>query len=316
MVKKKSTLRAVDVVIAILVAILIAYCIATANASESPYEQAKERMDQLLRRIDQESPPASMTKVEWSEEQPPVLAYTDTGNRAYMITAAWCGPCRLSKKNCGSLIGSAGSGAPVEMIDVDARPRYAAEMNIRHAAVIPAWVIVRDDGKEIARTVGSQSEYSLRAMLLKYDVTAEQQIVPGEAITIATISSGPTTKAVVAAFTQHLAGMGDNGEFPVGGLFDRDVSVPDDVPRILSLLMAGEPVEIPDAGLSITWNGPRRRLEFASSDQLTINPPMVVQLQKWKMSVTTTLSGVEISDEGREIRFLLKGPDFTVRFTP
>jgi len=258
--------------------------------------------------------PASPS-VMWSEEQP-VASPVKTGRRCYMITSESCGPCRRSKTDCGELIDEEGSGSPVEIISIDSRPYYFREMGIRQAPTIPTWIILDEGGREVVRTSGYQSRSSLLSLLSRHNVNANTQSVTAEPMLVATVYSEPSSSALVAAFAEHLSRKEKGGDFPVGGLFDRDMSVPEQVPQILAVLMSGDPIEIEEAGLRITWQGAGREIQFISKDELKLTPSVNVRLEKWKMAVTTTLSGLEISDEGRTVRFILKGPDFTVRFVP
>ena len=209
----------------------------------------------------------------WPFEQPPVKAVA-AGNRCYMVTAEWCPPCRRSKNKCGDLIGDPGSGAPVETINVDQRPNYAAEMGLRHARSLPTFITVDASGKETSRRVGEQSRSSLQSILRRYQVNVTTSVAaPDPAVTVATVSTAPSTTAIVAALAEYLARTQEGNEFPVGGLFERDLSVPAHVPQILAILMAGKPVEIQEAGLKITWTGPDRKVQFVGAEELKLTPP-------------------------------------------
>tara|TARA_R110002110_G_scaffold24758_3_gene92398 strand:+ start:4077 stop:4964 length:888 start_codon:yes stop_codon:yes gene_type:complete len=287
--------------------IVIAICmgICPTDADDS-YLAARKRMQEIL------EGETKLPSIEWSHEDQ-VVAATVQANQCYMITATWCGPCRQSKKNCGELIGETGSGAPVTIVDIGSRPSYAKELGIVHAKSIPAWVVVSPDGKELTRLKGSQTYESLSAFLERNDVNPPTPVVTDSESVVATINSQPSSHAVVAAFSEHLSRTTDDHEFPATGLFDRDLSVPEQVPQILATLMAGDPIEIETAGLTVLWVGEDRQVKF-EGDELTLSPPVSVRLQKWKIKVTTTLSGIRVADEGRTIRFLMNGPDFTVRF--
>ena len=289
----------------ILVAVFLGFSPALATDS---YVAAKERMQEIL---DSKN---KRPTVEWSHEDQ-VVAATVQANQCYMITAQWCGPCRQSKKNCGELIGDSGSGAPVTIVDIASRPNYAKELGIVYAKSIPAWVVVSPDGKEMTRLKGRQTYKSLSAFLERNDVNPPTLVVKDSESVVATVSSQPTSDAVVAAFSEHLSRTTDDHEFPVAGLFNKNLSVPEQIPQILATLMAGDPIEIETAGLTVLWTGEDRQVKF-QGDELTLSPPVSVRLQKWKIKVTTTLSGIRVADEGRTIRFLLNGPDFTVRFVP
>jgi len=258
--------------------------------------------------------PKASLSVEWSEEVP-VASSEPQGNRCYMITSDSCPPCRRSKRDSPDLIGESGGGKPVEMINISNRPNYHREMGIAYARVVPTWIVVRPDGQERVRTTGYQSNFMLKSFLSRHNVSADIAVDSTPEV-VATINSEPSVNSIVAAFTEHLSRSEPESEFPVGGLFDRDLSVPEQVPVILSMIMAGEPVVIDEAGLAVSWSGAGRQIEFVSDGELKLNPPVSVRLEKWRMAVTTTLSGLEISDEGRTVRFVLKGPDFTVRFVP
>jgi len=302
------------------------------------YEVARLRMQELLRKIEQVSqvednrtpecqcnpctcddckcgeviePPITPVTVTWLEAEP--VVQQTAGNRAYMITAVWCGPCRASKEACGDLIGEAGSGSPVEIIDVEQRPRYAAELGIRHAASIPTWIIVDANGNERIRTTGSRTRASLTSLLQRYSVATETTVAE-DPMVVADISTEPTVTAIVAATTEHLIRNKDPQGYPVGGLFNKDLSVPEQVPAILATLMAGEPLEISEAGLSVSWTGAGRQVEFTSATELEFKPPINVRVEKWGVAVKTILSGLEVTDSGRIVKLRLKGPDFTIRF--
>jgi hypothetical protein len=289
----------------LIIFVAVSVGLAPALATDS-YAAAQKRMQEIL--DNKNKRPA----VEWSHENQVVTAAV-SGNRCYMITAAWCGPCQQSKRNCGDLIGESGSESPVTIVDIVSRPNYAKELGITHAKSIPAWVVVSHSGKELVRVNGGQTRKSLSAFLKRNDVKPPAPVVTNSESVVATIDSQPSSPAVVAAFSEHLSRTVEDHEFPVTGLFDKDMSVPEEIPQILATLMAGDPIEIETAGLTVLWTGEDRQVTF-QNEQLKFSPPVSVMLQKWKIKVTTTLSGIRVSDDGRTIRFLLSGPDFTVRF--
>lgn len=311
-----------NVIFLVVVIAVITYCVATADAGQSgdnrQYEDARRRMKANLYQAEQLKKAQAAKVVEpvqlvvsWTEDKPPVAA-DPMGNRCYMITSESCGPCRQSKGQSPNLIGD---GKVVQTIDIEARPNYARELGIRHAPSIPTWVVINSDGREILRTTGFQSNSKLTSFLSRNNIGVNM-VTASDPMAVATIHAEPTSSAIVAAFVEHLSRSQNGGDFPVGGLFDRDLSVPEQVPQILAILMSGEPLFIEEAGLKVSWPGSGRQIEFVSHEELRLNPPVSVRLQKWRMAVTTTLSGFQVTEEGRTIRFILKGPDFTVRFIP
>mgnify|MGYP003630038110 FL=1 len=74
------------------------------------------------------------------------------------FTATWCGPCQKMSPLISRL---KREGYPIRKVDVDQEPELARRFNV---SSIPAFVLVVE-GKEVARSVGSTTESSLRRML-------------------------------------------------------------------------------------------------------------------------------------------------------
>lgn len=71
------------------------------------------------------------------------------------FTAEWCKPCQTIAPVVSSDIEN---GAPIEKVDVDARPTISEQYNVLS---IPTFVMIRD-GKEIGRFSGTQNYGQVR----------------------------------------------------------------------------------------------------------------------------------------------------------
>lgn len=256
-------------------------------------------------------PVAEPIRIEWATTEAP--AAVARLPRVLMLTDTACGPCRRVKAESGDMIGD-GPDAAIESVDVTIRPQYPTEYGIRRAGSIPTFVVLGADGRERARMTGYMARASLASMLTRYQIP--QTVTVAEDSVTATISGPPSVAAATQALALHLGRTKDMAAVPVGGLFDRDVKAPVIVPELLRQLMAGDVVKIEDAGLVVSWIGATRSIVLESSEHVVFQPPATVKLTKWGLTVGTTLSGVDVTDSGRTIRFNLKGPDFTVHFTP
>ncbi len=84
------------------------------------------------------------------------------------FTATWCGPCQKMSPLISRL---KREGYPIRKVDVDQEPELARRFNV---SSIPAFVVVVE-GKEVARSVGSTTESSLRRMLAQIPSAETQQ---------------------------------------------------------------------------------------------------------------------------------------------
>ncbi|MFH1300490.1 MAG: trypsin-like peptidase domain-containing protein [Planctomycetota bacterium] len=84
------------------------------------------------------------------------------------FTATWCGPCQKMSPLISRL---KREGFPIKKVDVDQEPELARRFNV---SSIPAFVLVVE-GQEVARSVGSTTESSLRRMLAQIPSSEKQQ---------------------------------------------------------------------------------------------------------------------------------------------
>lgn len=256
-------------------------------------------------------PPDAPVEVEWATTEPIAEPRVP---RAIMLTADYCSHCQTMKKTMPDLIGDDDTFA-VQMVDIQAVPDFAKRHGIYSPESLPFFFVVGADGRQIAGTParpGGCTRTTLTGYLERHGVTVEP--VSAEPDVTAYVHAGPSTSHVVSALAEHLARQDPAAVLPVGGLFDKDVEVPDSVPFLLSKLMAGEPLPIDEAGVTVQWSGDNRTIQFPSASAVQLNPPVSIRLKKWGVAVSTTLAGVNVSDRGRTVRLMLKGPDFTVRF--
>ena len=245
--------------------------------------------------------------IEWDE----TLTEARQGNTCFMITARWCGPCQSLKRRASELIGA---GKPIQLIEITERPRYAAELKIKHSKTIPCFVVLDSTGTEIDRTTGGQTLDSLNALLATHRINGPRtEANEAETIT-ATVNMPPSWEAVAGVLAAHLARQEKHNLQPVGGLFDRQVKVSPLVPQLLAQLMIGEPISIATTGITATWHGDDRAIEFTDKHQITMKPPIDVQINKWGLSLATQVTGLHVTDRGSTVRVQLRGPDLTIRF--
>ena len=262
--------------------------LASVLQADTAYEQAKQRLqDALTKRV-------ALPIVTWSAEELPVA--DDASGTIYLLSESWCGACPAAKRNAEV------SGIPHEIISVN-RARQLGLVSGR--ITIPRLVHSQHLKQPL---IGAVSATRMNAW-------AEQ--FPSDETALCVIADVHTPFSVdnfVAALVAHLVRAESVNEIPeVGGLFNADLSVPSDVPRIITQLLDQKPIQIPRAGLEVTWLGDDRTVEFRP-DGIAFNPPVSLRVSKWRVSVTTTLSRLIISDGGRKIRCSLKGPDFVIRF--
>lgn len=245
--------------------------------------------------------------IEWDE----TVTEEPQGNTCYMITANWCGPCQSVKRKASELIGS---GKPIQLIEITERPRYAAELKIKHAKTIPCFVVLNSMGTEIDRITGGQTLDSLNALLATHRINRPRTEANDAETITATLNMPPSWEAVAGVLASHLARQEEHNLQPVGGLFDRHVKVSPLVPQLLAQLMIGEPIAISTTGITATWHGEDRVIEFQDKHQITMQPPIDVQINKWGLSLATHVTGLHVSDNGSTVKIQLRGPDLTIRF--
>jgi len=233
-------------------------------------------------------------QVEWSEEQP----VTEPPGKFYLLSEDWCKSCPQGKRNATL------AGIKYEVVTV----QQAADLGLIpiEPTSIPRLIYSLNTDDPLVGAVPV-------AKMESWAKSHPQPVTPDPIIT-ATIHAEPSVAATLAALAEHLARTQDVSAVPVGGLFDKDVQAPVIVPGLLNQLMAGETLEVPDAGLAVSWSGENRTVGFPDKESITLSPPVSVKLTKWGLSVNTILRGCTVTDEGRTVQFDLKGPNFTVRF--
>ncbi len=98
-----------------------------------------------------------------------------------------------------------------------------------------------------------------------------------------------------------------------GSLFDISVETPDSTRGWIADLLSKQSVDFQSSGLAISWKGADRTISIAPG-RIQITPGAVVTLQKFGVSLSTTLRGVAHAADLSWITLELDGmPDLTVR---
>lgn len=134
-------------------------------------------------------------------------------------------------------------------------------------------------------------------------------------VTASVSNAQPSGNAMAAVLAEHLVRSSDNPEKPaMSGLFEIDVDTPDSARGWIADMLSKQSVEFPSAGVSASWKGSDRTISVAPG-RLQIQPGATVSVQKFGVSLSTTLRGVTYSDDLSWCTLELDGaPDLTVRF--
>ena len=99
-----------------------------------------------------------------------------------------------------------------------------------------------------------------------------------------------------------------------GSLFDITVDAPDSARGWIADMLTKQSVDFPSSGLAISWKGGDRTISVAPG-RIQITPGATVSVQKFGVSLSTTLRGVTYADNLNWCTLELDGaPDLTVRF--
>jgi hypothetical protein len=97
-------------------------------------------------------------------------------------------------------------------------------------------------------------------------------------------------------------------------LFDITVDTPDSARGWIADMLSKQSVDFPSSGFAISWKGGDRTISVAPG-RIQITPGATVSVQKFGVSLSTTLRGVTHADDLNWITLELDGaPDLTVRF--
>lgn len=132
----------------------------------------------------------------------------------------------------------------------------------------------------------------------------------------ATITNAQASPEVVAAIlAEHLLRESDTPDKPAyAGLFVVNVDAPDSARKWAAELLTKQSVEFPSVGVSASWKGSDRTISV-SPGRVQIKPGATVSVQRFGVSLSTTLRGVSFADDLSEATLELDGaPDLTVRF--
>ena len=98
-----------------------------------------------------------------------------------------------------------------------------------------------------------------------------------------------------------------------GSLFDITVDAPDSARGWIADMLTKQSVDFPTSGLAISWKGGDRTISVAPG-RIQITPGATVSVQKFGVSLSTTLRGVTHADDLSWMTLELDGaPDLTVR---
>ena len=125
------------------------------------------------------------------------------------------------------------------------------------------------------------------------------------------ISLSPQT--VAAALAVHLHHHQGLSAPAFGSLLDISVDAPDSARVWIADMLTKQSVDFPSSGLAINWKGADRTISIASG-RVQITPGAIVSVQKFGVSLSTTLRGVAHANDLSWITLELDGaPDLTVR---
>jgi hypothetical protein len=241
--------------------------------------------------------------------------------RAVMVCGQGCSPCLRMERENADLIG--GPDMPIQIVknwlanDLD-------EWGIAPSMQLgtPYVFVIGADGKVHGLTSAGLGcvlrGYQSREVLLAYlqhpdhkvDITPTTQ--PPVVATVADGDASPST--IAAVLSEHLIrASGQQVQTDVvGGLFDFDFDVPDNLRDLAAKLLTLQRYEFPSAGITLDWSGPSRSFVVTSS-ALNITPGMRVTVNKWRIKYSVSLDGITYTPDLSTVTLLLTGaPDLTV----
>jgi hypothetical protein len=244
--------------------------------------------------------------------------------RGVLIVSQFCEPCIRLKQEVPDLIG--GPDAPIQLVsnwlanDLD---KWGITPGMLIAT--PTLLILDKDGKVHGLSAGGLGcvlrGYQTRATIEAYLTNKDHQVslktaeVPA---VMATVEGGDISPEMFAAvMSAHLVRSSgqpetDDNVFTYGSLFDLNVDVPDSWKFMGAKLLAAQTIRFPSAGLTVDWSGPTRSFSVGT-DKLTISPPVKVTLNKWLISYSAALDGIDFTPDLSQVTFLLTGaPDLKV----
>lgn len=135
-----------------------------------------------------------------------------------------------------------------------------------------------------------------------------------ESPVVAAVSGAQLTPDVIAAaLAVHLHNNQGLSAPAFGSLFDVSVDAPDSVVQSLADMLSKQSVEFPNSGLAISWKGGDRTISIGPG-RVQITPGAIVSVQKFGVSLQTTLRAVAHADDLSWVTLELDGaPDLTVR---
>lgn len=157
--------------------------------------------------------------------------------------------------------------------------------------------------------IGAVTVDTIRTFLADVDRIESDAIA-----SVANAEASPETfAAVVAAHLAESSGRNPQSEEIVyGSLFDFSIDVPESWKSIGSKILTAQELKFPAAGITVDWTGPQRSF-VVGPNKLAISPPVKVTLDKWLISYSAALDGVEFKTDLSSVTFLLTGaPDLTV----
>ncbi len=131
------------------------------------------------------------------------------------------------------------------------------------------------------------------------------------AVTASVSNAEPSAILIASVLAEHLS---RSSPAATAGLFEIDVDTPDSARGWIADMLSKQSVEFPSAGVSASWKGSDRTISVAPG-RLRIQPGATVSVQKFGVSLSTTLRGVSYSEDLSWCTLELDGaPDLTVRF--
>lgn len=250
--------------------------------------------------------------------------------RCIMVVTEQCGPCKRMRAENPDLIGDDPT-YPVQYLD--STRLSVADYDIPPSAVVscPSFFILEAPGvchklpdASRCRHTGPKSPEALRAYLTH--ATHNVDLRPfGELQGVSTEGSDATCtirdpRDLLSALSGHLARCGGANEQIVGGLFDIDVDVPDNVPEAIEAFIKSGTFRHGDLTAYVPRETNLSSKIVTDGMIVMFSKPLTVTYDKGPITVEAELHSVSISDKARRYKLELRKkqgnwievPDLTV----
>ena len=118
------------------------------------------------------------------------------------FTATWCGPCKQMRPIVEQL---ADEGMPIKAVDIDRSQKMASRYSVES---VPTFIVVDADGKELARTQGSQP----KSELVRFYQKAKEKAARNVALASNRAGTGARTRRVPAVEVEEETASDDSGD--------------------------------------------------------------------------------------------------------